>query len=131
MVDDDWDDEDDGDDWDDEDDEELEQQRKADLIKEEEMRAIQQRQEAARAEAEALKRRTAREDVYVDVTAVLGTADVVVNNLLKVGRGAVIELNSRVDDLIEIRANGRPIAEAEVVVNRDILAVNIVQLLKR
>jgi flagellar motor switch protein FliN/FliY len=128
--DDDWDDDDEDDDWDD-DDEDLESRRAADLIREEEMRAAERRQEDARLDAVALASRRAREDVEVELTAVLGTADVVVNNLLKVGRGAVIELNKTVDDLIELQANGKPIGDAEVVVSHDKLAVSLVKLYKK
>ena len=44
-------------------------------------------------------------DINVDVTAVLGTASLLVNQLLKLGRGAVVELGQNVGDPIDLRIN--------------------------
>ena len=67
---------------------------------------------------------SAVENIGVDITAVLGVADMKVSNLLKIGRGAVIELNRRVGDAVELRVAGRPIAKGDVVVVEDHLAVS-------
>lgn len=66
--------------------------------------------------------------IGVDITAVLGTAEMKVSNLLKIGRGAVIELDRRVGDTVEVRCNGLPIGRGEIVVVEDHLAVSITEI---
>lgn len=66
--------------------------------------------------------------IAVDITAVLGTAEMKVSNLLKIGRGAVIELDRRVGDTVEIRCNGMPIGRGEIIVVEDHLAVSITEI---
>ncbi|MCR9222152.1 MAG: flagellar motor switch protein FliN [Alphaproteobacteria bacterium] len=75
-------------------------------------------------------RNSAVQNISVDLTAVLGTADMKVSNLLKIGRGAVIELDRRVGDTVEVRCNGMPIGRGEVVVVEDHLAVSITEMYK-
>ena len=64
-------------------------------------------------------------DVNVDITAVLGTAMMPISQILKLGRGAVVELNRGVGEDIEIHANSRLVATGEVIVIEDRLGVNI------
>ena len=64
-------------------------------------------------------------DVTVDITAVLGTAMMPISQILKLGRGAVVELNRGVVEDIEIHANSRLVATGEVIVIEDRLGVNI------
>ena len=64
-------------------------------------------------------------DVSVDITAVLGTAVMPISQILKLGRGAVVELNRDVGEDIEIHANNRLVATGEVIVIEDRLGVNI------
>lgn len=66
--------------------------------------------------------------IGVDLTAVLGTAEMKVSNLLKIGRGAVIELDRRAGDTVEVRCNGMPIGRGEIVVVEDHLAVSITEI---
>lgn len=85
------------------------------------------------AAAEAVSRNgrsSAVQNIMVDLTAVLGTADMKVSNLLKIGRGAVIELDRRVGDTVEVRCNGLPVGRGEVVVVEDHLAVSITEMYK-
>ncbi len=67
-------------------------------------------------------------DVSVDVVAILGTADLQISQILKLGRGAVVELNRAVGEPIEIRANTRLIARGEVVVIEDRLGVQVTEI---
>ncbi|PCI41971.1 MAG: flagellar motor switch protein FliN [Rhodospirillaceae bacterium] len=69
-------------------------------------------------------------DVPLEVTAVLGTAEMKVSQLLKMGRGAVVQLDRTVGEDIEIKANGNIIALAEVVVVEDHLAVTMTKIFK-
>lgn len=74
---------------------------------------------------------SAVEKIGIDITAVLGTAEMKVSNLLKIGRGAVIELDRNVGDTVELRVAGRPIARGDVVVVEDHLAVSVTEVFKR
>ena len=69
-------------------------------------------------------------DVQVEITAVLGTADMPISQILKLGRGAVVELNRSVGENIEIHANNRLVAKGEVVVVEDRLGVTLTEVLK-
>ena len=69
-------------------------------------------------------------DVPLEVTAVLGTSYMKVSQLLKMGRGAVVQLDRGVGEDIEIRANGNLIARGEVVVVEDHLAVTMTKIIK-
>ena len=69
-------------------------------------------------------------DVQVEITAVLGTADMPISQILKLGRGAVVELNRTVGENIDIHANNRLVARGEVVVVEDRLGVTLTEVLK-
>lgn len=58
-------------------------------------------------------------DVPVQVSAVLGKANLHVNQLLKLGRGAVVELDRKVGEAIDIFVNNRLVARGEIVVMDD------------
>ncbi|MEZ5669919.1 MAG: FliM/FliN family flagellar motor switch protein [Alphaproteobacteria bacterium] len=63
--------------------------------------------------------------IAMEIQALLGTAQMPVHQLLKMGRGAVIELDSNVDADVKLFVKGRRIAEGELIVNNDRLAVSI------
>jgi len=54
--------------------------------------------------------------IPVLVQVVLGSASMAVSNLLKLGRGAVIPLDHRVGEPVDVVVNGRVVARGEVVV---------------
>lgn len=68
--------------------------------------------------------------VPVELTVVLGTASMPVNQLLKMGRGAVIELNTGENDQVQILANNTPVATAEVIVHGERIGIQITEKLK-
>ncbi len=70
-------------------------------------------------------------DVSVEMYAVLGTATLPIAQLLKLGRGAVVELDRNVNDPVDLYVNQRRVATAEVVVSDDHLAVTVLDVLKR
>ncbi|MEC7395916.1 MAG: FliM/FliN family flagellar motor switch protein [Pseudomonadota bacterium] len=72
----------------------------------------------------------ADDDINVDVTAVFGTASLMVNQLLKLGRGAVVELGQNVGDPIDLRINNRLVGRGEVVVVEDRLAISITEMIQ-
>ena len=58
-------------------------------------------------------------DIPVNVSVVLGKTSMQVNQLLKLGRGAVIELERKVGEPLDIFVNNRLVARGEVVVVED------------
>ena len=69
-------------------------------------------------------------DVNVEITAVLGTAKMPISQILKLGRGAVVELERSVGEDIEIHANNKIVARGEVIVVDDRLGVNMTEVVK-
>jgi len=69
-------------------------------------------------------------DIPVQVSAVLGTATMQVSQLLKLGRGAVVELERKVGEAIDIYVNNRLVARGEVVVVDDRLGVTMTEIIK-
>ncbi|MBE1237765.1 flagellar motor switch protein FliN [Phaeovibrio sulfidiphilus] len=69
-------------------------------------------------------------DIPVQVSAVLGKARMEVNQLLRLGRGAVVELDRKVGEAIEIYVNNRLVARGEVVVVKDRLGVTMTEIVK-
>ncbi|MFT8445586.1 flagellar motor switch protein FliN [Acetobacter orientalis] len=58
-------------------------------------------------------------EIPVKITAIIGTATMPVNQLLKLGRGAGVELDRKLGEAVDIYANNRLIARGEVVVVDD------------
>ena len=73
---------------------------------------------------------TAVYDVPVQISAVLGRATMQVNQLLKLGRGAVVELDRKVGEAIDIYVNNRLVARGEVVVVEDHLGITMTEIVK-
>jgi len=69
-------------------------------------------------------------NVRLEVVAVLGTADMPISQILKLGRGAVVELERIVGEDIEIHANNQLVAKGEVIVVEDRLGVTISEVIK-
>ncbi|MDA0342256.1 MAG: flagellar motor switch protein FliN [Proteobacteria bacterium] len=78
---------------------------------------------------------TAREleavyDIPVQVSAVLGKQTMQVSQLLKLGRGAVVELDRKVGEAIDIYVNNRLVARGEVVIVDERLGVTMTEIIK-
>lgn len=69
-------------------------------------------------------------NVKVEISVVLGKSVIPMHQLLRMGRGAVIELDSRQDDPVLILANDKPVATGEIVIQGEKIAVSIRELLK-
>ena len=76
------------------------------------------------------KELTAIFDIPVEIQAVLGKANMQVSQLLKLGRGAVVELDRRVGEAIDIYVNNRLVARGEVVVVDDRLGITMTEIVK-
>jgi flagellar motor switch protein FliN/FliY len=70
-------------------------------------------------------------DVDVEIYAVLGQSTMLVSQLLKIGRGAIIELDQRTSDTVEIQVNQKPIAYGEIVTLDDKLGITITEVIKK
>jgi flagellar motor switch protein FliN len=68
--------------------------------------------------------------VKVEISVVLGKSVIPMHQLLRMGRGAVIELDSRQDDPVLVLANDKPVATGDIVIKDDKIAVSIIGLLK-
>ena len=73
---------------------------------------------------------TAIYDIPVQISAVLGRSTMQVSQLLKLGRGAVVELDRKVGEAIDIYVNNRLVARGEVVVVDDKLGVTMTEIVK-
>ena len=69
-------------------------------------------------------------DIPVQVSAVLGKSTMQVSQLLKLGRGAIVELDRKVGEAIDIYVNNRLVARGEVVVVEDHLGVTMTEIIK-
>lgn len=69
-------------------------------------------------------------DIPVTISAVLGKSTMQVSQLLKLGRGAVVELDRKVGEAIDIYVNNRLVARGEVVVVNERLGVTMTEIIK-
>ena len=69
-------------------------------------------------------------DIPVQISAVLGRANMQVSQLLKLGRGAVVELDRKVGEAIDIYVNNRLVARGEVVIVDERLGVTMTEIIK-
>ena len=67
--------------------------------------------------------------VKVEISVVLGRSVIPMHQLLRMGRGAVIELDASQDDPVTVLANDKPVAKGEIVIHGDKIAVSVTQLL--
>ena len=69
------------------------------------------------------------DNVKVEISVVLGRSVIPMHQLLRMGRGAVIELDSAQDDPVTVLANDKPVAKGEIVIHGDKIGVSITNLL--
>jgi flagellar motor switch protein FliN/FliY len=69
-------------------------------------------------------------DVKVEISVVLGKSVIPMHQLLRMGRGAVIELDSHQDDPVLVLANNRAVAKGEIHLDGDRISVTISEILK-
>ncbi len=70
------------------------------------------------------------QDIPVQITVVLGKSTMQVSQLLKLGRGAVVELDRKVGEPIDIYVNNRLVARGEVVVVEDRIGITMTEIIK-
>jgi flagellar motor switch protein FliN/FliY len=105
-----------------------------DLEKNGEMQTVEDAGQLAPSETDSIARSAsdleALFDVPVKVSAVLGRARMDVSQLLKLGPGAVLELDRKVGEAIDIYVNDRLVARGEVVLVEDKLGVTMTEIIK-
>ncbi|PJK28448.1 flagellar motor switch protein FliN [Minwuia thermotolerans] len=69
-------------------------------------------------------------DIPVQVSAVLGKSRMQVSQLMKIETGAVVELDRKVGEAIDIYVNNRLVARGEVVVVDERLGVTMTEIIK-
>ena len=69
--------------------------------------------------------------VSLDIAVVLGSTAMPVHQVLRLGRGAIIELDAAENDEVRILANNVPVARGAVIVNGNRIAVEVKEMLPR
>ena len=69
--------------------------------------------------------------VSLDITVVLGTTSMPVHQVMRLSRGAIIELDATEADEVKILANNLPVASGVVLVDRNRIAVEVKQMLPK
>jgi len=68
-------------------------------------------------------------DMPVRVSAIIGRARIGIGDLLKLQPGAVLELDRRVGEAVDIQVNGRTVGRGEIVMIEDRLGVTMTEIL--
>jgi len=68
-------------------------------------------------------------DIPLEVTVQLGRTRMLVNDLLKLGQGSVIELEKMAGETLEILANQRLVARGEVVVINEKFGIRVTEII--
>ncbi|KAA0077031.1 FliM/FliN family flagellar motor switch protein [Tardiphaga sp. P9-11] len=71
------------------------------------------------------------DNITVDIMVVLGTTSMPVHQVMRLSRGAIIELDATEQDEVKILANNLPVASGVVMVDRNRIAVEVKQMLPR
>jgi flagellar motor switch protein FliN/FliY len=71
------------------------------------------------------------ENVSIDIAVVLGKTSIPIHQVLRLGRGATIELDSSEPDEVRILANNLPVAKGIGIVSGNRIAVEVKELLPR
>ncbi len=66
--------------------------------------------------------------VRVEITVVLGSSEMPVRQLLKMGRGAVIDLDAGHEDEVWVYANGEIIGRGEIMMVGDRIGVSLTRM---
>jgi len=69
--------------------------------------------------------------VTVDLMVVLGTSTMPIHQVMRLSRGAIIELDATEADEVKILANNMPVASGVVLVDRNRIAVEVKRMLPR
>ena len=71
------------------------------------------------------------DEVPLEIAVVLGATTMPIHQLLRMGRGAVIELDQSEDEDVVILANNMPVARGAVSVNGNRIAIEVRELIRK
>jgi len=71
------------------------------------------------------------DEVPLEIAVVLGATTMPIHQLLRMGRGAVIELDQSEDEDVVILANNTPVARGAVSVNGNRIAIEVRELIRK
>lgn len=71
------------------------------------------------------------ESIFVDMSVVLGSAQVPIRQILKMGRGAMIPLDCGHDDPTLVYVNDELVARGRVLVEGDQMSLEIIEIVQR
>lgn len=74
---------------------------------------------------------SALDEIMIDVTVVLGSANVPIRQILHMGRGAMIPLDSGHDDPTMICVNGKVVAQGRIHVDEDQMSIEVTHVNRR
>lgn len=74
---------------------------------------------------------TGLDNLHVDLTVQLGTTQMPLHQLLKLGRGAIVELDGSDAEIVDILVNGHPIARGNVVVTGRSISVQVTEMIRK
>lgn len=69
-------------------------------------------------------------EIPVQVTVVLGRTAMPISHVLKLGRGAVVELDRKVGESVDVYVNDRLVAKGEVVIVEDRIGITMTEIMK-
>ena len=71
------------------------------------------------------------ESIYIDMTIVLGSAQVPIRQILKMGRGAMIPLDCGQDDPTLVYVNDELVAKGRILVNREQMSLEVSEIVRK
>ena len=108
-----------------------EKEAQQEVSQEEEVKEEERPQETEKEKAEsAIELLKKFGDIPVDIEVVVGKAQKTIGELLNMGIGSVVELDREVNDLVDIKVNGKLIAKGELVVVENKLGVKIKEIVR-
>ena len=69
-------------------------------------------------------------DIPIEITAILGRTKMSLNEILELGRGSVIELDTLENQEVEILVNGKKVAYGQVVISNQNFGIKITEVLE-
>lgn len=69
-------------------------------------------------------------DIPIEITAILGRTKMSLNEILKLGRGSLIELDTLENQEVEILVNGKKVAYGQVVISNQNFGIKITEVLE-
>lgn len=71
------------------------------------------------------------EDITIDMSIVLGSAQVPIRQILNMSRGAMIPLDCGHDDPTLVYVNNKLVAKGQVLVNEDQMSIEITEVVRK